>query len=587
MKKNVKAKVAPKNAVSHEDRIKALKKRTADMELLKHHNELKWIIKHFPEYREKMLKQCSDWGIRQEAANNAKGVDAMARQVEEQVVGVDADEGSLIERNSLPRQGMIATCYTTISSFSVVGLQELLAFIEPQSLSKSNLRAKNMVVHGQRQSAQLALARLLEICTGIDQDFSLKGKHRRWENFLQFLLDQSQLRGRRGRDVQLPPDYDAVDGIYRLFAEDGQLMVMHRFLKFAIVLPEDWQPKCVDDDDIVSAYTCEYNWSETRAQLVRADAKHSSDSKCLMSTLFPSQNTEDGLQQAFDACLVNGAKVFGVEEESDHNQRPGQSKKVGRLHHDLKSASSKGLQKISESMDEITDAAYRSVKLLGLDKTRTFTGVAHKLPQAPTVSDKTTKAEKGVVTTSAQKEVKLRSKRRNSKHDGSLQHDDDDGKSPGAATVQASSQSHGRRLRRKTSDTSCLEADGAVRGLEAHGAARGLEADEVTEESHSPASSKAQHSTAAKPSKVSASLSGDDSDNGSDIDSKKAGKGCQEKESPEIDWSDLEKAESSSDEAIAVAVGSPIAQVEEKEDEKTESITFVDERSFEPPPPPS
>lgn len=110
-----------------------------------------------------------------------------------------------------------------------------------------------------------ALEEITEFVWGLDSEWSANGVLREERVLVAFLLEESQKRGRRGRDLRLPPKWD-VQGIYdmKIMDVDGDVVVVisHRFaLQFATFTSGLWRGSSP------ASLRLENNYSEQKAKL--------------------------------------------------------------------------------------------------------------------------------------------------------------------------------------------------------------------------------------------------------------------------------------------------------------------------------
>lgn len=151
-------------------------------------------------------------------------------------------------------------CYTTIGGCSLTYLKAMLSAIEPIAFSALSLRG--MIERGKREVSKRSLTELIEFASGCDYDTPLNGDLRHIPTLHRALSDMSRARGRLGRDLRLPPNFDEV-GFFVLEGLAGpQPSLRHRFLNCARPLP---LAKFNNSMEEVASARVEMNYSEHRA----------------------------------------------------------------------------------------------------------------------------------------------------------------------------------------------------------------------------------------------------------------------------------------------------------------------------------
>ena len=145
-------------------------------------------------------------------------------------------------------------------------LCELEACYTPESLSRLRPSARRAV-------PKASLLNLIEYLTGLKHDswIGTTGPLKSFDYLAEALGRLNVLRGRRGRDVRLPPDW-ASDGVYRVFVSpEGRVGIQHKFLeKHSMASLPDQQLRIVR---FPASLLIEKNWSETDALLVEVKGK--------------------------------------------------------------------------------------------------------------------------------------------------------------------------------------------------------------------------------------------------------------------------------------------------------------------------
>ena len=157
---------------------------------------------------------------------------------------------------------LIPTKYDTIGLFTITFLaNKCLGAIEPGNLSPSNLRSLSLRTSGHSDSHKTILLRLLEFATGVPDDFPITGKLRLWSELQAMLCQNNEARGRRARDIALPPDW--AEGLYLVQVKEDGIIVVDKYAGHTVSIP---RTAFIEATDLSKLYI-EFNWSETRATL--------------------------------------------------------------------------------------------------------------------------------------------------------------------------------------------------------------------------------------------------------------------------------------------------------------------------------
>ena len=126
--------------------------------------------------------------------------------------------------------GDLTDAFTAARSWPPSFLLDILAELETISLSKHSMRA--IMSKGQRVPPKPIMHEILAFMAGVHEDWCACGDLLTVSNLTAFLSEECQKRGRRGRELRLPPDWASM-GIYqkRTFQNHGlnYLEVKHRF----------------------------------------------------------------------------------------------------------------------------------------------------------------------------------------------------------------------------------------------------------------------------------------------------------------------------------------------------------------------
>ena len=170
------------------------------------------------------------------------------------------------------RSELLPKCEVYFGMLSGPTLQALLCDLEacytPESLSSLKPSPRKAI-------PKLALQALMEFLTGMRADtwIGSTGKLKEYEYLSQTLKKLNTMRGRRGRDVRLPPVW-GTDGVYAIVGSSGEcVMLRHKFLgeekKPLRALPADLFKMIRDQKGLM----IEKNWSEVDALLVEVKGK--------------------------------------------------------------------------------------------------------------------------------------------------------------------------------------------------------------------------------------------------------------------------------------------------------------------------
>eukprot|EP00971_Amphidinium_carterae_P187663 3724526-Amphidinium_carterae.1 len=138
--------------------------------------------------------------------------------------------------------------------------KEILGAIAPIGLSEANLKSHEKLL------PRLELLHLVEYCTGLTGDFSLRGKYSSRQAFRSYALALHKARSDRGNSVRLPPSWQSC-GVYKLLeVEDndkGEKCVVCSETHTGVLrhIPAKHFPEFNRFHELY----IDYNWSETRA----------------------------------------------------------------------------------------------------------------------------------------------------------------------------------------------------------------------------------------------------------------------------------------------------------------------------------
>ena len=159
------------------------------------------------------------------------------------------------------KDSLVPGKWKTLGSLSVHALVTHIASVcEPMALSNSNIRSK--INHGGLgTSNKLHILRIIELMTGLQDDFEITEKLRYWSAFEEYVAALNNGRNRMGRDLALPANFET-SGVYCAFIREDVIWLAHRGFGFDKPLRFGPAGKFKEED-----LRIEYNWSEQRAVL--------------------------------------------------------------------------------------------------------------------------------------------------------------------------------------------------------------------------------------------------------------------------------------------------------------------------------
>eukprot|EP00971_Amphidinium_carterae_P339322 6477055-Amphidinium_carterae.2 len=182
----------------------------------------------------------------------------------------------------------------------------ILPHLEPASLSGANLRAVE-----KKSGGKASLLKMLTFLVGLDPDYRVCGHLRSWQALLAALKERSEARGRRGREMVLPVDWNA-QGLYGIEqgCQEG-VRIQHRGTEVSRTIPWEEVPACGSYEEL----TIVQNWSESKAALARLEfGQGDGIQQVLLAPYFPSQVIDLELVTP-PAKLRKGAGAQSVKPE--------------------------------------------------------------------------------------------------------------------------------------------------------------------------------------------------------------------------------------------------------------------------------
>ena len=163
-----------------------------------------------------------------------------------------------------------------LMSLPVIDLKLICTRLEPISLGPFQLAPH--IKRGARQDSQMFLCEIIEAATGVDRNCDLD--HQAFasvDELIDYLCELNEQRGRRCRDLLLPPRW-ALHGQFEKMLLSGRVLLHHRFdYECFYELPEAWGSLAFDELHIANNYSdtnatvSGRGHSERIASLLRAD----------------------------------------------------------------------------------------------------------------------------------------------------------------------------------------------------------------------------------------------------------------------------------------------------------------------------
>jgi len=203
----------------------------------------------------------------------------------------------------------IPGCYRTLDSAPPLYLERLVELVEPVSFSKQ--QCKLLTSNRRRCTQREPFLQLLECVCEIDREMPLLRNGIDFHNigvFSEYLKKQSELRGRRGRDMTLPPRWQNV-GLYDLTV-DGEIICIaehyttpgHPKRSVRIV----WADEGIKDPAAV--YVSE-NWSQSKARLREEASWYARPVEALLpkKPTLPDENPTLAIEGGGDQTPIKGS----------------------------------------------------------------------------------------------------------------------------------------------------------------------------------------------------------------------------------------------------------------------------------------
>lgn len=226
--------------------------------------------------------------------------------------------------------GNTPTKYNTLRACSVKFLSEQICeAIEPSTLSAPNTR--RMLTRGKAEANKEQMQRIVEMGTSMPPDMVISSSMSELASFKSYARSRYLSRGRRCRDLPLPPVWGR-DGWFRIEGlSDAGATIRHKFLEKTALVPLDKLPR---HHSLANLYM-EYNWSETRAA-VASTMDPNLDEACCVQYLFPNQITNPEFLQALSepmfALEAGSAPHLAITDgDDDTNMPPPSLKRPNKL----------------------------------------------------------------------------------------------------------------------------------------------------------------------------------------------------------------------------------------------------------------
>ena len=242
--------------------------------------------------------------------------------------------------SDIPECDQIPSKYWSLDQLSPSLMStKLLSSLEPAALSTHNLKLIN--VKGKTLWNRQQHMRLFEFLTGMTPDSGLAGMMRSWPHLQQLAIARNEARGRRGRDITLPCDFDQPSlGLYRIIPQDGAIEVHHRFTSAVKAFAVDECPPFTTPDDL----HIDQSWSELRAALASKEDVLNLKSVLLLPH-FPQQSL---LAIKDDTCDTDSGSAKEKSEPKGKDDPPTTPKKAGEKRPRGKQAGAAFIQKLAK-----------------------------------------------------------------------------------------------------------------------------------------------------------------------------------------------------------------------------------------------
>eukprot|EP00971_Amphidinium_carterae_P349988 6491329-Amphidinium_carterae.1 len=173
--------------------------------------KLQTVIKNKPSLVPDLWQKCLSLGVTDENINDVEAFVEKSKQMQARCAASlnakkeeAADDGEAVaEIDAIPPK-VTYLCDCTVAMFR----DRFLPSIEPSALSMANCRSHERAIGGKK-----GLMEIFEFASGLQADYVLKDVFHSVQEFLDMAIERAQARGRRCRDLSLPPCWES-DGLF-------------------------------------------------------------------------------------------------------------------------------------------------------------------------------------------------------------------------------------------------------------------------------------------------------------------------------------------------------------------------------------
>ena len=276
----------PRRKMSPEEEAEVLAIRSAEVKVRLDRGRLEALLDAFPEAVPLALTHLASLGYvpptKAEAAENAgaglkRGLSGALHKLKraktvKDIKAEEPDAQSDQEDAAEKSQEKIPSKYWKVSALSRTLIRDRLIVqgLREPALSKRNLYVleKNGV---STEAAKDILLKIFVLATNLPYDLPLTGSLRTWRNMTQLVYERSLQYGRRGRDLEIPPDW-SVQGVYKLDSSkfDAQrIVVSHNFWHVSVSVQRSSLPAVASDEQLY----VDFNWSQDLAEIINVTQK--------------------------------------------------------------------------------------------------------------------------------------------------------------------------------------------------------------------------------------------------------------------------------------------------------------------------
>ena len=280
-----------------------LERRSTEQLLKAQKGEIKQVMDLRPQVVQHLLSKLDALGMRLKDLQG-KEAEELPASLQNQAVKDKKAKSSQGKRNTTTTAAGDETDspYHRLDASSVSFLMSLIEELEPQALSGPNLR--RMLVRGKACENKELMVRIVEVLTGCPFDLAFTGKLAKLKGLKEYMMGMYLRRGRRGRELSLPPAWER-DGLYLLVGlTDSGLEVKHRFLQKSVVLNIEDLPSNNGLGDL----RIHRNWSEQGAFVALPHEVDGSGIRIMLHAYFPNQESSLALQNGSHATASPPSK---------------------------------------------------------------------------------------------------------------------------------------------------------------------------------------------------------------------------------------------------------------------------------------